>query len=716
MKHCTSDTEHVEQMISGEEEEKADRVKSLETAKAEVEKIAREMKHCTSDTVLDIEISKLREKENEINNKIQNLQASKSELTYKLKSLQQSIKIAQKSLYELRSAETQKLNQLKKANPDCYGAVMHIRSNLKEWRKSGRFKSGIHEPAVLSLSVPNLDNSVYIEKETGGQQLEAFVCEDEREANDLMHELRQHFHKVSVIHGDLSKMSQFEAPHGDRFLTRPRPEHLEKFRFLGFVGDMFTGPEAVKTHLFMHTPVFNTAVFAEENQFTEKIGQQFPQLRKYYVGKILNIVRVSRYSKEVVRGEEDISYFKSQRFKINFDQDEINNLEKQIKEYASESATCEKHILKINDTEAKNRQELSQIKRDISENNEAKINKNKLEISFKHKKELVEELSKPCSDESHNSKIENFKFEKKQGELRDLQKQFYPFEKKLDIAKDKLRRSKDDAHNCTADESTEVSKKPPKNYAAEFEKVDAKTVEELEAPIDALSKEIKAENKLIQEQVKINKLFAEKKESIEKLESDLERLNSEKSSAVKESQTISTVGVKKLQELIEKVNDKFSSYFADLGYAGQVSLSRKDVTDYKSYGVSIKVRFRDGEDWSELARGRQSGGEMSVTTAVYMLALQELTSVPFRCVDEINQGLDERNERRVWDMILSAATRGQGSQYFYLAPKMPYNLDYKPGTVVHLCHASDAIKRSFSSSSDLKSTSWVEAAKKLKCD
>jgi hypothetical protein len=34
------------------------------------------------------------------------------------------------------------------------------------------------------------------------------------------------------------------------------------------------------------------------------------------------------------------------------------------------------------------------------------------------------------------------------------------------------------------------------------------------------------------------------------------------------------------------------------------------------------VRFRAGEEWSELAKGRQSGGEMSVTTAVYMLALQ----------------------------------------------------------------------------------------------
>ena len=144
--------------------------------------------------------------------------------------------------------------------------------------------------------------------------------------------------------------------------------------------------------------------------------------------------------------------------------------------------------------------------------------------------------------------------------------------------------------------------------------------------------------------------------------------------------------------------------------------SRKQEDDYKSYGVSIKVKFRDETDLAELSRGRQSGGEMSVTTAVYMLALQEMTTVPFRCVDEINQGLDERNERRVWDMILAAATLGSGSQYFYLAPKIPYSLAYKPGTVVHLCHSSDAIKRSFSSVSGTGKSRWLEAAKKFKCD
>lgn len=305
---------------------------------------------------------------------------------------------------------------------------------------------------------------------------------------------------------------------------------------------------------------------------------------------------------------------------------------------------------------------------------------------------------------------------KREAEVSDFKKRLKPLEKNLEAAKNKLRESKDEAHNSTADESKDVSKKPPPNYAAEFEKVDAKTVEELEAHVEALSKEIKAENKLIQEQIKINKIYKEKKDSIDKLEEELQKLTSEKVEAVKESKSISTGGVKKLQDLIDRVNDKFSSYFADLGYAGQVCLSRKDPTDFKSYGVSIKVKFRDGADWSELSRGRQSGGEMSVTTAVYMLALQEMTTVPFRCVDEINQGLDERNERRVWDMILAAATTDQGSQYFYLAPKMPYNLNYKPGTVVHLCHASDVIKRPISSVDESETSRWVSAAKKLKCD
>ena len=45
---------------------------------------------------------------------------------------------------------------------------------------------------------------------------------------------------------------------------------------------------------------------------------------------------------------------------------------------------------------------------------------------------------------------------KKQGELKDLKKTLASEEKKLNVAKDKLRRSKDVAHNCTADEITDL--------------------------------------------------------------------------------------------------------------------------------------------------------------------------------------------------------------------------------------------------------------------
>ena len=49
-----------------------------------------------------------------------------------------------------------------------------------------RFQGGIHEPALLTLSLGDLEQAVYVEKEAGAQQLEAFVCEVAGEANDLM--------------------------------------------------------------------------------------------------------------------------------------------------------------------------------------------------------------------------------------------------------------------------------------------------------------------------------------------------------------------------------------------------------------------------------------------------------------------------------------------------------------------------------------------------
>ena len=71
----------------------------------------------------------------------------------------------------------------------------------------------------------------------------------------------------------------------------------------------------------------------------------------------------------------------------------------------------------------------------------------------------------------------------------------------------------------------------------------------------------------------------------------------------------------------------------------------------------------------------QSGAEKSVTTALYIMALQEMTEVPFRCVDEINQGMDEHNEKRVWELLVESA-ESHSAQFFYLAPKFPQHLKF----------------------------------------
>jgi len=58
------------------------------------------------------------------------------------------------------------------------------------------------------------------------------------------------------------------------------------------------------------------------------------------------------------------------------------------------------------------------------------------------------------------------------------------------------------------------------------------------------------------------------------------------------------------------------------------------------------------------------------------MALQELSKAPFRVVDEINQGMDPRNERLVHSQMVDIACRPGTSQYFLITPKLLPDLEY----------------------------------------
>lgn len=66
------------------------------------------------------------------------------------------------------------------------------------------------------------------------------------------------------------------------------------------------------------------------------------------------------------------------------------------------------------------------------------------------------------------------------------------------------------------------------------------------------------------------------------------------------------------------------------------------------------------------------------------MALQSLARSPFRVVDEINQGMDPRNERMVHERMVDIACSENTSQYFLVTPKLLNGLKYDPRMVVHI--------------------------------
>jgi chromosome segregation ATPase len=69
------------------------------------------------------------------------------------------------------------------------------------------------------------------------------------------------------------------------------------------------------------------------------------------------------------------------------------------------------------------------------------------------------------------------------------------------------------------------------------------------------------------------------------------------------------------------------------------------------------------------------------------MSLQSLAVAPFRVVDEINQGMDPRNERMVHGRMVEIACQVHTSQYFLITPKLLHDLRYDRRMKV-LCIAS----------------------------
>lgn len=236
-----------------------------------------------------------------------------------------------------------------------------------------------------------------------------------------------------------------------------------------------------------------------------------------------------------------------------------------------------------------------------------------------------------------------------------------------------------------------------------------RTTEELEGEID--SKQARLELLHAGDPTLINK-FEERAAQIERLTlraaNILQELQAKEESIIE----IRTQWEPRLEALVSQISDAFGASFAKINCAGEVTVFKAgdEGRDFENWAIQVQVRFREGEQMSILDSHRQSGGERAVSTIFYLMALQTLSRAPFRVVDEINQGMDPRNERVVHERMVDIAcgnvniqqpdedgeglvaedgqhAGGRLSQYFLITPKLLTGLKYSPGMTVH-CIAS----------------------------
>ncbi|KAG6373746.1 hypothetical protein JVT61DRAFT_5888 [Boletus reticuloceps] len=129
-----------------------------------------------------------------------------------------------------------------------------------------------------------------------------------------------------------------------------------------------------------------------------------------------------------------------------------------------------------------------------------------------------------------------------------------------------------------------------------------------------------------------------------------------------------------LERLVESIGKKFSSAFDRIGCAGEIRVSPHE--DYDKWAIDILVKFRDKEKLQLLTGQRQSGGERSLTTILYLMSLTEEARTPFSLVDEINQGMDQRAERAVHNSMVDVTCKPDSCQYFLITPKLLPDLLY----------------------------------------
>lgn len=177
---------------------------------------------------------------------------------------------AQETELQLLNIETKRLELLREKSIDTYRAVQWLREN------QNKFSSTVHEPILLNINVKDASYAKYLENVIPFRDLIAFVCENKRDMNMLLHYLRDEQKlQVNVVHSD---------PMRNVSMNPAVPlHHIKQFGFTHYLVSLIEAPNIIMKYLVTMYNLNNIPVGI--NQVDDNIDHIPNSIRYYFSGK-----------------------------------------------------------------------------------------------------------------------------------------------------------------------------------------------------------------------------------------------------------------------------------------------------------------------------------------------------------------------------------------------------------------------------------------------
>lgn len=708
------EVDDIKQDMSLKQTEEADRQKRIGHTQLMIRDLQKELQNMgTIEDVtpqieaINAELRNIQEEKARLESESLDLRRDKDEITGEFARLQNRLR----SLDDMMKIKEEKLRSRFR---DTYTALEWLRKNRD------RYEGVVHEPMMLVINVRDARHAKYIETHISVNDLRAFVFQRQDDNDKFMNEMRdtQRLRVNSII-----------AP-TESCSKRPpsRPiETLKPYGFISYLREMFDAPEEVMSYLCHQYRVNDVPIGTEKTKGMIESVIKDLQLRTIYTAEERYNVKKSAYSNNVVSSNSALR--PPQFLTTTIDVEERRQLEEQLRAAERQKQSIDQRMAAIREQQANLDRRDNELRANKKKLSDLKSKKRQLEQKISTKQDSLRqmeqnEINLVAIEEEANAKIAavNNKKVTIMGEyLSHLQSKARLNMEKVYLA---LQSAGLSAEKTKLETDVRESSAELKRAEVDYTKLDkiktnllmtCKTLmkraseicnmtpgetavpEELHAAFSLLPETLDEIDAMLNEERTRAECFTglsdavvdeynRREQEIKNLEKELDDKTNELTTYRRNIAEAKERWLNPLKKLVELINVRFSDFFQSMQCAGEVDLHSENEEEYDKYGIRIQVQFRRNTRMHELTPHHQSGGERSVTTMLYLMSLQELNRCPFRVVDEINQGMDPVNERRVFDIVVRAACGVNTSQYFFITPKLLQNLQYAEQMTILCVH------------------------------